>query len=100
MTAVGYQPVRPSPPTVGWNWPGRGDAAALPFRQGDSPSASPLEQLRHLLDKYPTVFIPRSVRFTAGVLALAKPPNPEKVWDLQERIYKAGNCVGGNICYK
>ena len=37
---------------------------------------TPLEQLRHLVEQYPTVFIPRSVRFTVGVLALAKPRIP------------------------
>ena len=77
MTAVGYQAGQ-ALPADGWVELAReGETLRLSLSGKEfSFRITPLEQLRHLVEQYPTVFIPRSVRFTVGVLALAKPRIP------------------------
>ncbi len=77
MAAVGYRASQ-ALPADGWVELAReGERLRISFSGEEfSFPIAPLEQLRHLVEQYPTVFIPRPVRFAVGVLALAKPEIP------------------------
>ena len=77
MTAVGYRASQ-ALPADGWvELTHEGEDLRLSVSGKEfTLSIAPLEQLRRLAQQYPTVFVPRALRFTVGLLAMALPELP------------------------